>query len=197
MLSDKRKGSARTKIILAIGALVVIAGAWSLFNISNVEPESNIESVIQPEIDFETVSAEEKTSDEREPSKRLLARIFKNRSEDENNRETVQTEANTETTSAGVKRLFMSIDEMSKFRVRPKFEDNQIVGVTILKLQDDSILAQLGLQKDDFIKRFDNIDINNVGALVNAMNWGISSKNSFDIEIIRNNEPMVVTYIAK
>jgi S1-C subfamily serine protease len=94
-------------------------------------------------------------------------------------------------------RLSILPNERERFGVRPKFEgDFQAKGVEIWRLRDDCVLAKLGLQKKDIIKIIEDTAIQNVGDLVNSIYRGIR-KPSFDIKIVRNNEPLAVIYVVE
>jgi len=119
--------------------------------------------------------------------------------------EVIQTGADPETTaekkesseSITGKRLSIAPNEQEKFRIRPKFDGGyQAIGVEIWFLRNDSILAKLGLQKNDIIKSFNGKVVRDISEVADAILWGINSPR-LDIEIIRNKEPMVVTYIAE
>ncbi|MCL1875177.1 MAG: hypothetical protein FWF87_02825 [Synergistaceae bacterium] len=94
--------------------------------------------------------------------------------------------------------LYMAQNETEKFRLRQKFESNgyQPKWVEIFRLRDDSVLVKLGLQKNDIIKSFNGFSIIYAEDLINSVNRAMR-KSSFDIEIVRNNEPLAVIYIVK
>ena len=53
-------------------------------------------------------------------------------------------------------------DEMKRFRIRPKFEGNEPVGLEFQWMQNDSLLSQLGMKKGDVIKSINGMPMKNM-----------------------------------
>jgi membrane-associated protease RseP (regulator of RpoE activity) len=182
--SSKKNGFARTKIILGIGVFIIVAVILSFFPkmISNkVELDSVTErESLTPEADKVMSQVSTAETDE-------AADLF----------DTEVLRGNDSYYISSGERLSMSQSEMDKFRVRPKFSDGyQATGDEIWWQRDDSLLIKLGLQNKDIIKSVNGTKIQNIGNLVEAIYWGVS-KPRIDIEIERNDKPLVVTYIVE
>jgi type II secretory pathway component PulC len=94
-------------------------------------------------------------------------------------------------------RLSLAKNENERFRVRPRFvDDYQAMGVEIWWIRDDCLLIKLGLQKNDIIKSINGKTIRNVGDLLDTILYE-SSKPRIDMEVLRNSEPLAVSYIVK
>jgi len=275
MLSGKVKGFARTKVLFAFGVFIVVAGILSFGPKSEVALNTESES-IQNEVVFETVSAEvepwpsEEISDENqlliqegtienqaasylghtelrnfrirpvfeeyEPvgvavlwisDDSLLAKLgilsgdviksingipIKNMGDMTNainslieeSRSTAEIIRNNVLNriifvrDKGVtrRRLALTDNEKGKFGMRPRFEGDQVVSIQLYRISDDSILSVIGLQKNDIIRKFNSTKVSNVNVFIDAVYWEIG-RSRVDVEILRNNEPMVVTYIVE
>jgi membrane-associated protease RseP (regulator of RpoE activity) len=180
--SGEKKGFARTKIVFGIGLFILIAVLLSLFPgmVSNkVELDSKTErEVLNPEADDAIKSSD------------------------------ADVDAIIDSSDAGAaggnianhilygKRISLSKDEMRNTRLRPIFRGEfQAIGLEIWRLGDGNVLQKLGLQKNDIIKTINGSLIQNAGDLENAIIWGVT-KPRIDVEIERNNELLVVTYIV-
>lgn len=95
-------------------------------------------------------------------------------------------------------RLYMPLIEIDRFRLRPIFEKDgyQSKWVEIMRLRNDSVLFEIGLQNKDAIISFDGFSIKYANDLINSVNRAMR-KPSFEINIVRNNEPMVVMYVVE
>jgi type II secretory pathway component PulC len=97
-------------------------------------------------------------------------------------------------TRADLDKLMMNpFDEMKKFRMRPKFEGNEPIGIEIQWIQNDSILGKLGVQKSDVIKSVNGIAIKNMGDITNAVN-SLMNGTRFDVEVLRGGAPTNLIY---
>ena len=92
--------------------------------------------------------------------------------------------------------LMNPFDEMKKFRLRPKFEGNESLGIEVQWIQDDSILGQLGVTQNDVIKSVNGIPMKNMGDVANAIN-SLMNGSRFDVEVIRENAPIELTYVVR
>jgi len=177
MLSGKKKGNTRTKIIFAIGVIIVVTGIASLspdlFNKSKIEQESGNESeYVIPKVGSEIISDGIKS----EPSEDASSK-------------------NLPAQNGGVEGLVTNpYDELKKFRIRPKFEENEPIGIEVQWIQDDSILNILGIQKSDVIKSINDIPVRNMGDITNMMN-SLAEGSRFSAEIIRGNDIIELKYI--
>ena len=87
-------------------------------------------------------------------------------------------------------------DEMKRYRVRPKFIGNEPIGIEVQWVQNDGILAKLGIQKGDVIKSFNGIPLKNMGDISNAMDSLINGTRT-DIEIKRGDATINYKYVVK
>lgn len=96
-----------------------------------------------------------------------------------------------------VNRLLMNpFEEMNKFRLRPKFEGEQSVGISVEWIQEDSILGSLGVTEKDVIKSVNGIAIKNMGDVANAIN-SLMNGTRFDVEVLRDGAQTMLTYVVK
>ena len=94
------------------------------------------------------------------------------------------------------KLLMNPFDEMKKFRIRPKFEGSESVGIEVQWIQSDSVLGKLGVLKNDVIKSVNGIQMKNMGDIANAIN-SLMSSSHFDVEVLRSNAPTTLKYAVK
>ena len=86
--------------------------------------------------------------------------------------------------------------ELRKVRLRPKFEGNEPIGIEVQWTQHDSLLGNLGLARGDVIKSLNGIPMKNMGDIMNSINSLINGKR-FDVELLRGNAPINLTYIVR
>jgi hypothetical protein len=87
-------------------------------------------------------------------------------------------------------------EEMKRFRMRPKFEGSEPIGIEIQWIQNDSILGKLGVQKGDVLKSVNGIPMKNMGDITNAIN-SLMNGTRFDVEVLRGNAPTNLTYLVR
>ena len=87
-------------------------------------------------------------------------------------------------------------DEMKKIRIRPKFDGNESIGIEVQWIQNDSILGKLGVAKNDVIRSINGISIKNMGDIANAIN-SLMNGSRFDVEVLRGNDPIQLTYVVR
>jgi hypothetical protein len=81
-------------------------------------------------------------------------------------------------------------DELRRVRLRP-VADGQ--GLQIQWINKDSILAQLGVQKDDVIQSINGIVFRNMGDISNSMN-SLMNNDRFDVVVMRNGKSTSLQY---
>ena len=100
-------------------------------------------------------------------------------------------------TREDVNNLLMNpFDEMKRFRIRPKFEGNEPVGIEVQWIQNDSILGKLGVARNDVLKSVNGIPMRNMGDITNAIN-SLMNGSRFDVEVMRGNAPVMLTYVVR
>jgi type II secretory pathway component PulC len=100
-------------------------------------------------------------------------------------------------TQEDLNKLMMNpFEEMRKFRLRPKFEGNEPVGIEIQWIQNDSILGKLGVVKGDVLKSVNGIPTKNMDDITKAVN-ALMNGTRFDVEVIRDNAPINLTYMVR
>jgi len=98
---------------------------------------------------------------------------------------------------AVVNELLMNpFDEMKKFRIRPKFDGYESIGLEIQWIQNDSLLGKLGVLKNDVVKSVNGIPMKNMGDIANAIN-SLMNGSRFDVEVVRGNAPINLTYVVR
>ncbi len=96
-----------------------------------------------------------------------------------------------------VNQLLMDpLEEMKKFRLRPKFDGESAQGVEVQWLDDKSILTSLGVQKGDVVQSVNGVQIRNMGDIVNVIN-SLMSGNTFDVQVVRGGQPEMLNYNIK
>ena len=100
-------------------------------------------------------------------------------------------------TQEDLNRLMMNpFEEMRRFRMRPKFEGNEPIGIEIQWIQNDSVLGKLGVVKGDVLKSVNGIPMKNMGDITNAVN-SLMNGTRFDVEVLRGNAPINLTYMVR
>jgi type II secretory pathway component PulC len=100
-------------------------------------------------------------------------------------------------TQEDLNKLMMNpFEEMRRFRMRPKFEGNEPVGIEIQWIQNDSVLGKLGVVKGDVLKSVNGIPMKNMGDITNAVN-SLMNGTRFDVEVLRGNAPINLTYMVR
>ena len=89
--------------------------------------------------------------------------------------------------------LMNPFDEMKKFRIRPKFNGSESIGIEVQWLQNDSILGKLGVARNDVIQSINGIPMKNMGDIANAIN-SLMNGSRFDVEVLRGNNKEMLTY---
>jgi type II secretory pathway component PulC len=87
-------------------------------------------------------------------------------------------------------------EEMKRFRLRPSFVGNEPVGIEFQWIQNDSLLGKLGVVKGDVLKSINGISMKNMGDMVNSINSLINGKR-FDVEVLRGNTPINLSYVVR
>ena len=100
-------------------------------------------------------------------------------------------------TQEDMNRLMMNpFEEMRRFRMRPKFEGNEPIGIEIQWIQNDSVLGKLGVVKGDVLQSVNGIPMKNMGDITNAVN-SLMNGTRFDVEVLRGNAPINLTYMVR
>ena len=89
--------------------------------------------------------------------------------------------------------LMNPLDEMKKFRLRPKFEGDKALGVEVQWMDRNSFLESVGVQKGDVIQNVNGLEIRNMGDVVNVIN-SIMGGSAFDVQVIRGGQPVSLKY---
>lgn len=117
------------------------------------------------------------------------------------NREPAKPVAGVEAASPGVtgslprelvdKLLMNPYEEMAKIRMIPSEQ-----GMKIARIANDSILAAVGVEKNDIIKAVNGVTITNLGDATNAIN-SMMSGTRFDVTVEREGSPIELKYEVK
>ena len=94
------------------------------------------------------------------------------------------------------KLLLDPLDEMKKFRLRPKFDGEKALGVEVQWMDNASFLNALGVEKGDVIQTVNGLQIQNMGDVVNVINSLMGGSN-FDVKVLRQGQPMDLNYNIK
>ena len=86
------------------------------------------------------------------------------------------------------KLLLNPYEEMAKIRMIPS--EN---GMKIARIAGDSVLASVGVQKEDVIKAVNGVNITNLGDATNAIN-SMMTGNRFDVTVERGGAPVELSY---
>ena len=84
-------------------------------------------------------------------------------------------------------------DELRKVRLRPA--DNE-QGLQIQWINRDSILAQLGVEKDDVIRAINGIAFRNAMDISNSLS-SLMGSDQFVVEVMRNGTPTSLQYVVR
>lgn len=96
-----------------------------------------------------------------------------------------------------VNQLLMDpLEEMKKFRLRPKFDGDTAQGIEVQWLDDKSILTSLGVKAGDVVQTVNGVPIRNMGDVVNVIN-SLMSGNTFDVQVVREGAPEMLNYNIK
>lgn len=96
-----------------------------------------------------------------------------------------------------VNKLLMDpLDEMKKFRLRPKFDGGAAQGVEVQWLDNGSVLTSLGVQTGDVVQSVNGVEIRNMGDIVNVIN-SLMGGDNFDVNVVRNGSPVSLKYNIK
>ena len=82
-----------------------------------------------------------------------------------------------------------SSEEMGRFRMRPKFVGNDLIGIEVQWIQNDSVLSKLGVQRGDILQSINGIPMKNMADITNAF-ISLMNANSFDVEVVRGDSTM-------
>jgi hypothetical protein len=84
-------------------------------------------------------------------------------------------------------------DELKKVRLRPASEER---GLQIQWINRDSILSQLGIQKNDVIRSINGIPLQNMMDITNSMSSLMNSER-FDVEVTRDGASTSLRYVVR
>jgi type II secretory pathway component PulC len=84
-------------------------------------------------------------------------------------------------------------DELKKVRIRPAAEEK---GLQIQWINRDSVLSQLGVQKNDVITSINGIPLQNMMDITNSMSSLMNSER-FDVVVKRNGSPTSLQYVVR
>jgi type II secretory pathway component PulC len=84
-------------------------------------------------------------------------------------------------------------DEMKKVRIRPSEAGD---GLQVQWLNRDSLLGQLGVQKNDVISSINGIPLRNMGDVSNAIS-SLMNSDRFDLEVARGGDPISLRYVVR
>ena len=94
------------------------------------------------------------------------------------------------------KLLLDPLDEMKKFRLRPKFDGEKALGVEVQWMDNASFLNALGVEKGDVIQTVNGLQIQSMGDVVNVINSLMGGSN-FDVKVLRQGQTMDLNYNIK
>ena len=89
--------------------------------------------------------------------------------------------------------LMNPLDEMKKFRLRPKFDGDRALGVEVQWMDRNSFLESVGVEKGDVIQSVNGLEIRNMGDVVNVIN-SLMGGSAFDVQVMRNGAPVSLKY---
>ncbi len=89
--------------------------------------------------------------------------------------------------------LMNPFDELKKVRLQPKHVDGKPQGLEVAYIEQDSILATLGVQQGDVVQGLNGIRINHMGDVANAINSLMGGKR-FDVTVIRGGKQELLSY---
>lgn len=93
-----------------------------------------------------------------------------------------------------VDRLLMNpLDEMKKFRLRPRFDGGKALGVEVQWMNKNSFLESVGVKKGDVIQTVNGLEIRNMGDVVNVIN-SLMEGSAFDVQVLRNGQRVSLKY---
>lgn len=90
------------------------------------------------------------------------------------------------------KLLMNPYDEIAKMRMVPA----EGGGMQLAKIDPDSVLGLVGVQKDDVIKAVNGVEISNLSDATNAVN-SMMSGTRFDVKVERSGKPLELKYQVK
>ncbi len=94
------------------------------------------------------------------------------------------------------KLLLDPLDEMKKFRLRPKFDGDKALGVEVQWMEKTSFLNALGVEKGDVIQTVNGLEIRNMGDVVNVIN-SLMGGSAFDVKVLRQGQALDLNYNIK
>ena len=94
------------------------------------------------------------------------------------------------------KLLLDPLDEMKKFRLRPKFDGEKALGVEVQWMDKASFLNELGVEKGDVIQTVNGLEIRNMGDVVNVIN-SLMGGSAFDVKVLRQGQAVDLNYNIK
>ena len=84
---------------------------------------------------------------------------------------------------------------MSNISVTPYIEDGKVSGFTVNRIPEGGIYSQIGVQPGDVIKRVNGTLIDSLSKAYAVYNNIVSSQTKLvTVEILRNGQPMILTY---
>ena len=89
--------------------------------------------------------------------------------------------------------LMNPLDEMKKFRLRPKFDGDRALGVEVQWMDRNSFLESVGVEKGDVIQSVNGLEIRNMGDVVNVIN-SLMGGSAFDVQVLRGGTPVSLKY---
>lgn len=90
------------------------------------------------------------------------------------------------------KLLMDPYDELAKMRMVPAENG----GMQLVRIDSDSVLGQVGVQKDDVIKAVNGVEIASLGDATNAVN-SMMSGTRFDVKVERSGQTLELRYQVK
>jgi type II secretory pathway component PulC len=89
--------------------------------------------------------------------------------------------------------LMNPFDELKKVRLQPKHTEGKPEGLEVAYIEQDSILATLGVRQGDVVQGLNGIRINHMGDVANAINSLMGGKR-FDVTVIREGKQELLSY---
>ena len=89
--------------------------------------------------------------------------------------------------------LMNPFDELKKVRLQPKHVEGKPQGLEVAYIEQDSILATLGVRQGDVVQGLNGIRINHMGDVANAINSLMGGKR-FDVTVIRGGKQELLSY---
>ena len=89
--------------------------------------------------------------------------------------------------------LMNPLEEMKKFRLRPKFDGDTALGVEVQWMDRGGFLESVGVRTGDVVQSVNGLEIRNMGDIVNVVN-SLMGGDAFDVRVLRQGEAVSLKY---